>query len=1287
MTAFLRFFDSWWFLCRAGGLACLVGGLLVAGCGESSPEPRGEWNVENGVRWATLADAQGDGPGFQRLDSARTGIRFENTVTKDMIGETRNMLHGSGVAVGDVNGDGWPDLFVTQLGGPNHLYLNQGDFRFDDVPNAGGAAMPNQEATGTALADLDGDGDLDLIVTTLGGPNVVFHNDGSGTFSRVEAPGLRAGEGSTTMALSDVNGDGALDLYVANYKRVALKDSLPSSEMKFSTLTRQRASGGYEVVPEYQDEFWVDEVKGEFVVREYADQDRLYFNDGDGTFTEQSWPGTFRTADGAPLSDVPRHWALVARLEDLNGDGHADLYVCNDFQSPDLLFWGTAEGHFVEAEETVLRTTSHATMSIATSDINRDGHTDFFLSDMLGRGYERRKSQRHTQMQMPHSVGAAEKRAQEMQNTLQLNRGDATFAEIAELAGVKASGWTWSSRFLDVDFDGYEDLLTSTGHAYDVQNSDAQMRYSRVEAQMKTPEQKLQVLFRYPDLDLPTMAFRNQGDGTFEAMPDGWGLGTEADVGHGMATGDFDRDGDLDVIVNRYNESLGVYRNEASRARVALRLRGAAPNTDAVGARVELDPKGVPDSTLPAQTQRVIAGGEYLSDSESVLSFAMGTAERATATVTWPGGDTSQVTVQPGRIYEIPAPDAQGAWASSSDSTATGEQPISRADADASTGSTASDSAGPAPWFEDVSGRLDHSHAEQQYSDFERQPLLQRRLSQQGPGAAWADLDADGDDDLLIGTGRSGKLAYYRNEDGQFTKVEGGALSTTMERDLTGIVALPTADGATVFVGRSNYERGPKESTGASSILVFDASATGLQSKDTLSVGSVSVGPLALADVDGDGDLDLFAGGRHVPGQYPADPFSVVFENEGGTYRRSRSLSRPFQDVGMVTGAAFADFDGDGDPDLVLSTEWGPIRYFENRDGQFVERTEEQGLAAFTGWWRGVGVGDFNEDGRLDLVATNWGWNSKYGRPPGRLGTITSPSLDRPLRVYYNNSDRRGPMDLIETRYYEDRDGYLPYQDLPALAQNISYVQQRISSFEEFANSSLKEIVGPTWLDRAETKNANTLSHMVFLNTENGFEGDPLPLWAQLTAGFSPSVADANGDGHLDVLMSQNFFATESETPRQDVGRGLVLRGDGTGQFTPLEGHRTGLRVYGEQRAAPVADVDWDGRIDVLVTQNGAATRLFRNVGATPGLRVRLDGPPQNPRGIGATVRLRYDDESRGPAVALTAGSGYWSQHTLTPTLGHGDRSVAAVEVRWTDGTETETTVPAGASTVTVSRQ
>lgn len=1263
----------------------IVLSLAVVLCGCESPsESRGDWNLENRVRWATLAEAQGDAPGFQRLDSAHTGISFTNTVTKDMITDNRNVLHGSGVAVGDVNGDEWPDLYVAQLSGPNELYLNEGGFQFERVLNAGGAAMRGAQSTGTVLTDLDGDGDPDLIVTTLGGANAVFHNDGDGHFSRVGDAGLHSGQGSTTMAVADVNGDGAPDLYVANYKRIALKDSLPSREMQFSNLARRTGPQTYEVKAQYQDDFRVEVTNGDAVIREYAEKDRFYLNDGDGTFTEQSWAATFRTPGGDPVEEAPRYWSLVARFEDLNGDGHADLYVCNDFQSPDLLFWGTGTGHFVKAEETTLRTTSHATMSIATSDINRDGHTDFFLADMLGRGYERRKSQRHSQMPMPHSVAAARDRAQEMQNTLQLNRGDGTFAEIAVLAGVEASGWTWSSRFLDVNLDGYEDLLASTGHAFDVQNSDAQMRLSRLQSKAQSPEAKLRLLFEYPDLDLPTMAFRNRGDGTFEAMPNGWGLGTTADVGHGMATGDFDRDGDLDVVVNRFNESIAVYRNEAPGTRVAIRPRGAAPNTEAIGARVHLDPLGVPDSVLPAQTRRVIAGGEYLSDSEPLLTFAMAPAKSGRATVAWPDGDTTQVMVRPNRIYEIPAPDAQVGWASSAPDTAApaASASISRRDPTAASSSEPSTDR----WFQEVSGRIDHRHDDQEYVDFERQPPLQRRLSQQGPGAAWADLDGDGDDDLLIGTGRSGTLAYYRNGSGKFSQVNGGILSTTFERDLTGIAVAPAHNGATVFVGQSNYERGPDEPSQPSSVLVLEAGRSGLQLRDTLSVPSASVGALALGDVDGDGDLDLFAAGRHVPGEYPKDASSVLFVNEEDGYRRSRSLSRPFDGVGMVTSATFADFDADGDADLVLPTEWGPVHYFENQDGRLVDRTEEQGLARFTGLWRGVDVGDLNEDGRLDLVATNWGWNSKYGGLPGRLDAARSPMLDRPIRIYYTNFNRRGPVEFLETKYHEGREEYLPFQDLPTIAQSISHVPQRISSFDEFANASLEEVIGASWLNRASTKEASTLSHMVFLNTEEGFEGHALPLWSQLTTGFSPSIADADGDGHLDILLSQNFFATESELPRRDAGRALVLQGDGTGHFTPVKGHESGLIVYGEQRAAPIGDIDQDGRVDVLVTQNGAQTTLFQNVGAAPGLRVRLEGSPANPRAVGATVRLRYERGGRGPAVPITAGSAYWSQHSFTRVLGHGDRSAAAVEVRWPDGRTTDATVPDDAQSVVVTK-
>lgn len=580
--------------------------------------------------------------------------------------------------------------------------------------------------------------------------------------------------------------------------------------------------------------------------------------------------------------------------------------------------------------------------------------------------------------------------------------------------------------------------------------------------------------------------------------------------------------------------------------------------------------------------------------------------------------------------------------------------------------------------FEEVSARLGHVHAETRYQDFQRQPLLARRLSQQGPGAAVSDLDGDGDEDLLIGTGRGGELAYYRNEGrGDFTRVRGGALGRTYRRDLTGIVAIPTEEGAKVFVGRSNYERQPREEPAPSRILVFEAGTGGLRLQDQLRFGKGAVGPLALADVDQDGDLDLFAGGRHRPGRYPEAASSKVFLNRGGGFRRDASRSRVFSEVGLVAGAVFADLSGGGAPDLLLATEWGPVHYFENRgNGRFADRTEEAGLARYAGFWRGVDVGDFNGDGRLDVVAANWGWNSRYGRPPGAPKGVEAPGLERPLRAYYADFDRNGTLDVIEAHYHEGRGEYVPYKGFMEMGEAMRYLRKRIKTFERYAQRSVREIVGEGRYEGARTEEVTALSHMVFLNEGEGsdvrFEGHPLPWWSQLSAGFAPTVADLDGDGRQDVLLSQNFFATQVKIPRQDGGRSLWLRGDGRGHFTPVKGQESGLLVYGEQRAAPVADVGGDGRLDVLVTQNGAETKLFRNVGAAPGIRVRLEGPSENRRGVGAVVRLRYAEGGRGPATPITAGSSYWSQQGRAVVLGRGGRSVQAVQVRWPDGTRTE---------------
>lgn len=643
---------------RGAHLALLLFVVALTGCGKEQSSFSYQWEVEATHRWAELPAPGGDGPGFQRLDSTDTGVGFVNTVGKEAVAQNKHLLHGSGVAVGDVNGDGRSDLFLARLEGPNALYLNRGGFRFEKAPSAGGAALPKQYSTGVVLEDVTGNGAADLLVTTLGGPNLVFQNDEQEGFGAVDT--LHSGRGSTTMALADVNGNQALDLYVANYKRKALSDSLGPEALAWEEVVRQVGPDEYEIVSKFQDEYELRTFGTKQIRLEQAEADRIYFNDGAGTFAAQSWTDTFRRPDASPAQEAPRDWGLTARLEDVNGDGTPDLYVCNDFESPDFYYRGVpGEGRFREAPEEALRTTSHSSMSIATTDIERTGTVDFFVADMLGQSYERRQQQVGTRAPIPREIGDETARKQEMRNTLQMNRGDGTYVDVAQIAGVEASGWTWSSRFLDVTLDGYEDLIVSNGHAFDVQNADAQTQINRYRSRLTDFEKIRRTIFRYPQLDQKNVAFRNEGDGTFRRVKDGWGLGETADVSHGMATGDFDGDGDLDVVINRLNRPVGVYRNEGTAPRVAVRLAGRSPNTGGVGAKVEVVPEG---GEVPVQEASVIAGGEYVSDSGETLTFAMGEAEDATIRVEWPTGEETEVEGTVGRIYEVKQPGADPEW-------------------------------------------------------------------------------------------------------------------------------------------------------------------------------------------------------------------------------------------------------------------------------------------------------------------------------------------------------------------------------------------------------------------------------------------------------------------------------------------------------------------------------------------------------------------------------------------------------------------------------------------------
>jgi len=1167
-----------------------------------------EWIEADGYRSRPLS-YEGVAKGqFTPVRLAISGIEAATSISDERRLENRTLVNGTGVALGDVDGDGWVDIYLCLLDQPNVLYRNLGGWRFEDVTQTSSTGLSGRLSRGAVFADADGDGDLDLFVSVHAGSNTLLFNDGTGVFEE-RSVGFEPQYGTNTLALADIDGDADLDAYFTNYKNIQGDDLFSPAERNLRGYV-QRVGDELIVSPPYDAHYRLQLVGDRSLRFELADPDEFYLNDGSGHFTlVDMTQGMFRTAAGVPIAETPRDWGLVARFFDSDDDGDPDLYVANDFGSRDG-FWINQGGWFRAASGLELRTTSASSMGVDFSDVDGDGDTDFITTEMLARDQIRRRGQAVGTVVQRTPPGRADMRAPTGRNTLQLNRGDGTFAEVGRGAGIAASDWTWGAMFLDVDLDGYEDLLVTNGHAWDPLDGDTQeaLRTGQIQVDWRRE------LGVFPTLDVRNIAFRNTGDGTFE-VADSWAYGTEPNVSHGIASADLDRDGDRDLVITRLDERPLILRNDAGRPRISVRVLDRSGNTQAIGARAVL--KG---GATPRQTRQITSGGMYLSASDPSLTFAMGTSNAAELVITWPSGIKKEMNVEVDNAYEVFPPSIL---------------PVTH------------DSEVLRPLFSGPMGG--GRHIESEFDELARQPLIPVELSRLGPGLSWEDVDRDGDPDLLIASATGGQTLLMRTERRRLLAPIG--VGSKAPGDQTGILAVPTVEGTNLIAGVSNWEvRTPSEIATIPSVMLIS------QGPDLKIPASTSAtGPLALADIDGDDDLDLFLGGRAIPGAYPLPSSSRMFRNEDGEWVEDSVATDVLDGIGLVSGAVFSDVDIDGDPDLILAIEWGPVRLLRNDGGQFSEVTDGWGLGTLPGRWNGIATGDLNSDGLPDLVVTNWGRNTGH-----------TPTLRRPIRIHAADLDGNGLTDIIESET-DSSGAVVPIRGYSALSATLPFIRRAAPTYGTFARATVDQLlgVGRTNIYEAEVV---TLDHTLFLNVGGSFQAHPLPPATQHAPAFGVVIADFDRDGAEDLFVAQNFFATPEGVSRHDAGRGELLLGNGEGDLLRLGADRSGIAIYGDARGAAIADFDADGRWDLAVGQNGEEVAIFQGAGGTPGLRVRLVGTGLNPEAVGASVRIVYDS-GWGPLREIQAGSGYWSKNDVVQVFGLREPA-QGLRVRWPDGSE-----------------
>lgn len=1070
---------------------------------------------------------------FTLLRPEETGVRFANMLPEN---ERMNILlyenfySGGGVSVGDLTGDGLPEIFFVGNTVGNALYLNKGGMSFEDITDKAGVKGRGRWGKGCTMVDIDADGDLDIYVCNAGlyndekRRNELYLNNGDGTFTESAARfGLDDPGYGTQAAFFDMDLDGDLDMYLLNYgieKRIGVTD--------IRSLKHER-----------------DPFAG----------DKLFRNDG-GLFVE--------VGAGAGISNSALGNGLGVGVGDLNNDLYPDLYVCNDFFERDYLYINNGDGTFTDKLKEQVRHTSNFSMGLDVADMNNDGHLDIMVADMVAEDNYRQKA--NMSGMDPERFWAAVDAGfhyQYMVNTLQLNNGNGSFSEIGHLAGVANTDWSWAPLFADLDHDGWQDLIVTNGLRKDVRNNDFNKKVKAFYATHDANKDPAgfwngikELLAQMPSQRLPNYVFRNKGDLGMEKIADAWGL-DEPSFSNGAAYADLDGDGDLDLVMNNLDHTAFVYRNEAvemgTKRMLKVAFAGPKANPFGIGTKVAIR---IGDR---AQYRANDPTRGFQSSVEPMVYFGTHGAEKVDeVTVTWLDGRTQT-------LRNVPV-DAT-LTVKHSEATGTYRPP-----------------APPQALFAELGDRIDglFTHKENAFDDFAREVLLPHRMSQFGPALAVADVDGDGTDDIFIG-GAKGQAGALLLQKGTALVKAPDAFSAQRNSEDVGATFLD-ADGdgdMDLFVvsGGSEYDAGAADLQDR--LYINDGRGGFRMATQGLPEMRTSGSCAVAADYDGDGDMDLFVGGRVVPGQYPVAPRSYLLRNDGGRFTDVTAEVAPdLVSPGLVTAATWTDMDGDGRLDLVVVGEWMPVMVMRNDGSTFSAIGKGLVPDKSNGWWSSVVAGDLNGDGRMDLVLGNLGLNYKY-----------RASAEEPFEVFSDDLDGNGQRDIV-LAYYQQGTRF-PVRGRQCSSQQVPGIAEKFKDYNSFASSPLEKVYGNEALGNALHLQAFTFATSVLLSTpDGGHVLQPLPNAAQLSSVNGIVLGDVDGDAITDIVLAGNLYQSEVETMRNDAGIGCVLKGDGKGAFTPLSVLQSGFFAPGDVKALrPIRLAD--GGTGIVVANNNGKPQLF----------------------------------------------------------------------------------------------